>query len=209
MEHFWINKSIFKSLIAFSYLQASNHVKNHTVHRANHVKLTNHLNLNRMNNKWDFLTGTYWYVPEQYLPATQMGGNDTEPIMSIDQTVWQITGASNGYFWGNCAALFYPEVETPGEPSGKRMIGSVTPDGKVQISFMLINESGIAMSVSGWGKMVKLNDAWTFEMQMASGTTDIYSHWAFMYSTSLEEPSWNKLPGVDYSVPEFLEAAGF
>ena len=162
-----------------------------------------------MNDKWNFLNGTYWYVPEQYLPATQMGGNDTEPTMSIDQTVWQITGYSDGYFWGNCAALMYPVDGTPGDPSSRRMIGSVTPDGSVQISFMLINDLGVAMSISGWGKMVKLNDAWTFEMQMASGTTDIYSHWAFMHSTTSGDSSWAQLPGVDYSVPEFLDAAGF
>lgn len=162
-----------------------------------------------MNNKWDFLNGTYWYVPEQYLPATQMGGNDTEPVMNVDQTVWQITGASNGYFWGNCSALMYPVGTTPGEPTARRMVGSVTPDGTVQISFLSINDLGLAMSISGWGKMVEQKGAWTFEMQMASGTTDIYSHWAFMKSTTEGDASWDKLPGADYSVPEFLEAAGF
>ncbi|MBL4707644.1 MAG: hypothetical protein JKY48_04300 [Flavobacteriales bacterium] len=163
-----------------------------------------------MNNKWNFLKGTYWYVPQEYLPATKMGGNDTEPTLMIDQTVWQITGYKDGYFWGNCAVLMYQASDSSDEqPSSMRLIGSVTPDGSVQISFMPLNQLGAAMSTSGWGKMTKQNDQWVFEMQMASGTTDLYSHWALMHLTTEGEPSWHKLPGIDYSVPELLEAAGF
>lgn len=162
-----------------------------------------------MNEEWNFLKGTYWYVPALYLPATQMGPTDTEPILMIDQTVWQITDYQNGYFWGNCAVVVYPHGEEAGEPGNFRMIGTVTPDGRVQISFMQMNTLGAATSISGWGKMVKIDEEWTFEMQMASGGTTLTSHWAFMYSTKEGEPSWDKLPGVEYSVPEFLEAAGF
>jgi hypothetical protein len=162
-----------------------------------------------MNEQWNFLEGSYWYVPTEYLLATQMAATDTEPTLMTDQTVWQITGCRDGYFWGNCAVLMYVNGAEPGEPNSFRMMGTVTSDGSVQISFMPINKLGAAMSTSGWGKMVKQNDDWTFEMQMSSGSTELNSHWAFMYATSEGEPSWNKLPGVDYSVPEFLEAAGF
>jgi len=162
-----------------------------------------------MNEEWNFLKGTYWYVPALYLPATQMGPTDTEPTLMIDQTVWQITDYRHGYFWGNCAVVVYPEGEEAGEPGSFRMIGTVTPDGSVQISFMQMNALGAATSISGWGKMVKQKDQWTFEMQMSSGGSTLTSHWAFMYSTTEGEASWNKLPGVDYSVPELLEAAGF
>lgn len=163
-----------------------------------------------MNNNWNFLKGTYWYVPEQYLPATQMGGKDTQPIVMIDQTVWQIIDYRAGYFWGNCVVLMYQQGDSPeGEPKSMKMIGSVTPDGTVQITFMPLNYLGAAMSTSGWGKMAKQNKSWTFEMQMSSGTKELYSHWAFMYSTKEGDPTWNKLPGLPYSVPELLEAAGF
>ena len=163
-----------------------------------------------MTSQWNFLAGTYWYVPTAFLPALQMNSEDTEPTRMVDQTVWQIIGCSGGYLWGNCAALMYAEGTTPDSaPLPYRMAGSITPDGNVQISFMPMNKLGAAMSVSGWGNLKKESDLWLFEMQMASGFTDLVAHWAFMAATEEGEPSWEQLPGTDYAVPAFLEAAGF
>jgi hypothetical protein len=164
-----------------------------------------------MNHQWNTLTGSYWYVPADYLPATQMSASATAPTPMIDQTVWQITGCSQGYFWGNCAALLYETGTQPSSPpNGFRLIGSVTPDGNVQISFMPLDSPlGAAVSVSGWGRMVQQNDAWAFEMQMSSGVTLLTTHWALMEPTQQGDASWNQLPGTNYSVPAFLEAAGF
>jgi hypothetical protein len=50
---------------------------------------------------------------------------------------------------------------------------------------------------------------WLFEMQMASGVTSLTTHWACMERTAEGLPFWNKLPGTHYSVPAFLQAAGF
>ncbi len=162
-----------------------------------------------MNLKWTFLKDSYWYVPTQYLPALQMNANDAVPTQMIDQTVWQITDYKYGYFWGNCAALLY-ENENPSEQtlSGFRFAGSVTPDGKVHISFMPINELGAAMSTVGTGNMMKDNGEWVFTMQMGSGISDLVVHWANMEQTKEGDSSWEKLPGTDYSVSELLEAAG-
>lgn len=163
-----------------------------------------------MNERWDFLEGSYWYVPPAYLPALQMAATDTMPVRMTDQTVWQITGYSDGYFWGNCAALIYETGTTPaGAPVGMRMAGSVTPDGSVQISFMPISNVGAAMSTSGWGYMRLEDKTWIFDMQMASGITTLVAHWAQMAPTEEGMPSWEQLPGTDYSVPDFLAAAGF
>lgn len=163
-----------------------------------------------MNDKWSFLQSSYWCVPEQYLPALRMGGKDTDPTLMVDQTVWQITDYRDGYFWGNCAVLVYEKGgSSDGQPDSMRFVGSVTPDGSVQITFMPQKLLGAARSTSGWGKMTKQNGQWVFEMQMSSGVTDLYSHWAYMHSTKEGDPTWNKLPGLDYSVTELLEAAGF
>ncbi len=162
-----------------------------------------------MNSKWNFLKDSYWYVPTAFLPALQMNATDAEPTQMIDQTVWQITDYKYGYFWGNCAALLYenenPESQTL---SGFRFAGSVTPDGKVQISFMPISELGAVMSTVGTGNMIKDDGEWVFNMQMESGITDLVVHWANMEETKEGESSWEKLPGTEYSVPELLEAAG-
>lgn len=163
-----------------------------------------------MNQKWNFLQGSYWYVPPMYLPALQMAATDTTPIRMTDQTVWQITGYSDGYLWGNCAALLYETGTTPtGAPVGRRMAGSVSPEGNVLISFMPISNLGAAMSISGWGHMKQEKDAWLFAMQMSSGITELVAHWADMALTREGDPSWEQLPGTTYSVPDFLAAAGF
>ncbi|MES2655354.1 MAG: hypothetical protein V4620_07185 [Bacteroidota bacterium] len=163
-----------------------------------------------MNNKWSFLKDSYWYVPVKYLPALQMSAETTEPTQMIDQTVWQITGYNDGYFWGNCAALIYETGTQPtNNPNAMRIVGTITPEGTVQMAFMPIINIGASMATSGFGKMKEDNKQWVFEMQMSSGVTDLVAHWAEMYETSEGEPSWEKLPGTDYSVPDFLAAAGF
>jgi hypothetical protein len=163
-----------------------------------------------MNEQWQFLANSYWFVPTMYLPAFQMSAADTAPVPMTDQTVWQITTYQNGYFWGNCAVLLYPNGTVPEEaPSARRLLGTITPDGNVQITFMPLNKLGAAMSTAGWGRMQQQNGVWTFEMQMSSGVSSLVAHWAYMYPTQEGEPSWNQLPGTDYDVPGFLEAAGF
>ena len=156
------------------------------------------------------LTTTYWYVKAEYLPALQMAATSTEPTRMVDQTVWQITGEKDGYFWGNCAVLMYEAGTTPVDPPNSfRMVGSLTPDGNVQITFMPINRIGAALGIQGWGRIVTENGEDAFEMQMSSGSTSLSAHWALMFETKEDDASWTKLPGTNYSVPEFLQAAGF
>lgn len=162
------------------------------------------------NHNWSFLKDTYWYVPVNYLLALQMSAEDTTPTRMVDQTVWQIVGYEQGYLWGNAAILLYEEGTTPSNaPTGMQMLGTVTPNGQVQITFMPINPIGAAIGTSGWGNMRMQKESWAFEMQMSSGTTELLSHWAYMWMTQKGELSWRKLPGTEYSVPEFLKAAGF
>lgn len=162
-----------------------------------------------MQSDWNFLAGTYWFVPATYLPALSLDATEGTPVWMIDQTVWEITGSSGGYFWGNCAVLMYQEGTEPDTaPGGYRFAGSITPEGNVQMSFMPLVTLGAALSTSGWGRIVGKSQ-YAFEMQMATGFTDVVIHWAFMEQTREGDPSWEKLPGVDYSVPDFLAAAGF
>lgn len=158
----------------------------------------------------DFLKNTYWYVPTKWLLAIQMAPDSGKITEMIDQTVWYITDYKEGYFWGVCAALLYQKgEETELTPSSFRLSGSVTTDGKVLISFMPINQLGAIINTVGFGEMKNKEDAWVFEMQMASGSSDLTTHWAFMEQTQPNDSSWKRLPGTNYSVDEFLAAAGF
>jgi len=160
--------------------------------------------------QWNFLAGTYWYVPEPFLPALQMDAEDGTPVWMTDQTVWQITGSKESYFWGNCAALIYETGTTPdAAPVSFRFVGSVTPDSAVYLSFMPIGKLAAARSITGIGLLKEKVGYWFFEMQMSSGVTDLTAHWALMAETKAGDTSWDQLPGTTYSVPDFLSAAGF
>jgi hypothetical protein len=161
---------------------------------------------------WSWLADTYWYVQTPDLPALQFDPDGSVLSWLSDQTVWHISGYKSGYFWGVTAALTYNAGEEPpsrgleARVSHLTMLGTVLPDGQVQITFLSSrNEDSPTI---GFGQMVKRGEAWAFEMQM---TTDRRGnrllHWANMMETREGEASWDQLPGVGLSVPQMLEGA--
>ena len=162
---------------------------------------------------WDFLANTYWYVPVSDLPALQFMPDDNLLSWRGDQTVWHITGYKNGYLWGASGAALFSQgeanEETPPPVQHSRMVGSVSADGRVVINF--VNGSGNRVSIiTGYGQMVQVGGEWAFQMQMstAAGGGQLL-HWANMLQTKPGEPSFAKLPGVNYSVPDMLEGASY
>jgi hypothetical protein len=161
---------------------------------------------------WSWLADTYWYVPRPDLPALQIDPEDNVLSWLVDQTVWHISGYQSGYFWGVTAALTYdageePPAAGPGSRIGHlTMLGTLLPEGQVQITF-LSDRKGSSPTI-GFGQMVRVGEAWTFEMQMSTDRRgNRLLHWANMVQTREGEASWNDLPGVGLSVPQMLEGA--
>lgn len=161
---------------------------------------------------WGWLADTYWYVPQPDLPALQLDPDSNVLSWLVDQTVWHISGYKNGYFWGVTAAVMYNAgEELPAHGPRSRighltMLGTVLPNGQIQITFLPGGKGG--STTIGFGQMVKVGEAWTFEMQMSSDRGgNRLLHWANMVETHDGEASWNQLPGVDLSVPQMLEGA--
>ncbi|MFZ6779745.1 hypothetical protein ACO0LD_23180 [Undibacterium sp. Ji83W] len=158
---------------------------------------------------WDFLTDSYWYVTYPDLPALQFSSSDNVLSWTGDQTVWHISGYKNGYFWGVSSALMF----TPGSssstenPQQRSLVGTVTANGQVQISF--IGSSRFQETVTGFGHMSKVEEQWAFQMQMATSSGNPTLHWANMMQTREGDPSWEKLPGVNCSVSDMLEGASY
>ena len=50
--------------------------------------------------RWSWLANTYWYVPTSNLPAVLFNSSTGTLAPVSDQTVFQITGYRDGYFWG-------------------------------------------------------------------------------------------------------------
>jgi len=158
---------------------------------------TNHSgqNANVTPRRWQWLANTYWYVPKANLPAIiyNSGNGDVIPIQ--DQTVYHISGYREGYFWGETVAQYGATA-----PSSSSVIGSVTPQGKLLLSF----NSGSTI-IQGIGTMTRKNGGWTMENQMFTGSTSVQiGHWAYMVQTRPGMKSWNNLPFVNQSVPTFL-----
>lgn len=151
---------------------------------------------------WRWLNGTTWYVPTSGLPAyTYTPLNNTiTPVQ--DQTVYTITGYRNGYFWGRTAG----QIDT-NDVSCMSLVGSVTPEGKIYLTFTPFPFSPGDEPTIGVGTMVRKAGKWMMQNQMSTGSPSLQiGHWAYMVQTKPNTASWYSLPGVGVSVPDFMEA---
>jgi len=105
---------------------------------------------------------TIWIVPPQTLLAYLYDNASVVP--ASDQTVLVISNYNQGYFSGQS----YTEINAS-ILSQKYLIGSVTPEGKVLITFYFGSSSSTDL-VTGTGTLsVKSSGQCTFTMQMNSG----------------------------------------
>jgi hypothetical protein len=163
---------------------------------------------------WAWLKDTYWYVLTPDLPAPQFDPDENTLRWFVDQTVWHIVGYKHGYIWGATSVMMYDaEGEAPTRGLGSRptqltLLGTVTPRGGVQLTF--IPKRGPSSATTGFGQMVQFEGAWGFEMQMSTDRLGSrVLHWATMVQTRKGEASWEQLPGLPYSVPQMLEGATY
>jgi hypothetical protein len=162
---------------------------------------------------WQILNDTYWYVTSPDLPALEFSPSDDALAWQIDQTVWHISGYRNGYFWGAVAVVTFDPSDAGGKQVGRprhlSLLGTVTGDGQVQITF--IRGNSLTESVTtGVGHMVRMDGEWAFQMQMSTASGDNrLLHWANMRQTKEGDASWHQLPGVGCSVEDMLRGATY
>ncbi len=145
--------------------------------------------------RWAWLQDTYWYVPQANVSAILFDASSGSLLPVSDQTVYHISGYRNGYFWGETVAQL-----GSGSPSSSSLVGSVTPQGRVLLHFT----SGSNVT-EGYGEMTRKGRQWTMENQMFTGSSSgQIGHWAYMVQTRPGMRSWNSLPSVGVSVPQFL-----
>lgn len=140
-----------------------------------------------------------WIVPPQTLLAYLYDNGTTTP--AVDQTVWVTANYNQGYFSGTSYTAINNSIL-----SQKFLIGSVTSEGKVFITFY----SGTSTStdlVSGIGVLnVKSSGQCYFTMQMNSGQNGVSGliHWSYMIPVKPGDPFYNNLPGTNMSLPQYL-----
>ncbi len=154
---------------------------------------------------WNFLRSSYWYVPTANLPAllsTTAGGGIFVPIS--DQTVFFIQQYAAGYFWGIVATEFTLGPNSFG-PNCFQLVGSVTPEGTVNLAFTPTGSSGT--STAGFGTMRRIEGEWKMENQMSTGTNEgRVTHWAYMMQCLPGEPCMESLPGTDLTIAQLIGA---
>jgi hypothetical protein len=125
--------------------------------------------------RWSWLANAYWYVPPPNLPAVVYNSTTGSRRIVSDQTVFHIKNYFDGYFWGDTVTQLGP---TPAVSS--TLLGSVTPQGKVLLTFTQTSGSSSPSITSGFGTMRRRFGKWTMENQMftsPSATIQI-GHWA-------------------------------
>ena len=126
----------------------------------------------------------------------------TDNVKAVsDQTVFHITGYGDGYFWGDVVTQL---GSSPA--SNSSLLGSVTPEGKVLLTFTTTSTNSSPSLTYGYGTMVRKFGQWTMENQMFTSPNETLQigHWAYMLQTRPGKPSWYSLPGADVSVPVLL-----
>jgi hypothetical protein len=162
-------------------------------------------------DRWQWLEDTYWYVPADYLLALASSPTRRSPLPVSDQTVYHIVGYSGGYFWGPTAVTYEPPGGSGNAgPSCLQLVGSVTPEGKVHLTFTLVPTATATSSSNpptvGIGTMTRKQDAWMMENQMSTVAVGnvLLTHWAYMYACERDEACFADLPGSGLTVPQFL-----
>lgn len=135
------------------------------------------------------LLNTTWVVPPETLEAYVYTDENKKRV--TDQTVWTISGYSNGYFFGDS----YVALDGVNLLHTK-LLGSVTPLGDVLIAFY----SETSNTVSGYGKFTGKK----FIMQMNTMGSIGVAHWSYMISVKPGDPFYQSLPSLGISVPTFI-----
>lgn len=149
---------------------------------------------------WNWINGTTWIVPPSGLPAYVYSPAQNQLVPVQDQTVYTITGYRNGYFWGRTATKLGSNPVTC-----KALVGSVTPEGNIYLTFTDQPYSEGSTTTIGVGNMVLKVYQWTMANQMSTGSSAAQvGHWAYMVQSMPGSASWHSLPGVNMSVPEFM-----
>jgi hypothetical protein len=147
-----------------------------------------------------FIRNTTWVVPPSTLLAYEYLIGISTPVS--DQTVWVINRYNKGYFFGD---VYTSINQTP--TSQLKLVGSVTPNGDVYITFYPVTGSSQSTDVvKGIGKFGIYDDKPFFIMQMNSAENNLtgLSHWSYMISVKPGDPFYQHLPGENMSVPEFI-----
>ena len=160
--------------------------------------------------RWDkYLTGTYWFVPTDALPAQFHRNSSIFPVEQ--QTVYFIENSNRGVFRGWMVTQFTTQARGVDLPiSCQDMFGTIAPRGEISLTLVTPSTGGV---VKPWpvSYMEKVRGRW-LTMVLAStltGDSSFITHGpTFMTPITPRSPYWYDLPGSPGSVPDFVSLCG-
>ncbi len=154
-------------------------------------------------SRWAWFEDTYWIVPEAGLPSVMHTEQPNEFFVTRGQTVFHIKDYFNGYWTGAVVVKLTREKVL----NCQWVLGQVTPRGDVYMT-MYDPETGKVVN-NPVGRMEKQRGKWTMVNQMTApgdGGTSTLSHWAYMVQSAKGQATYDSLPFVDESIPEFMSS---
>jgi hypothetical protein len=91
------------------------------------------------------------------------------------------------------------------------MVPPPAPEGNIHITFIPVGSADDGEGPIGIGNMRWRDGSWTAQMQMSApfGSDRQVLHWAYMVQCKPDDLEWERLPGTNQSLPDFMQAAGF
>lgn len=161
--------------------------------------------------RWDkLLTGTYWYVPTDALPAQFHAGST---VVAVEQqTVYYIEQAHRGVFSGWMVTQFTTQSTGMDLPiSCQDMFGTIAPRGEISLT-VVTPATGMVAQPWPVSYMARVNGEW---LTMVLASTIVQDNSAFIthgptYMTPITplSPHWDDLPGSPGDVPQFVSLCG-
>lgn len=162
-------------------------------------------------SRWDkYLTGTYWYVPTDSLPAQFHRGSSVLPVEQ--QTVYYIDKSTRGVFTGWIVTQFTTAAAGMDLPiSCQDMFGTIAPRGEIALT-VVTPSTGVVAHPWPVSYMTAPMGRW-LTMVLAStivgdGSGFITHGPTYMTPITPRSPYWYDLPGSPGAVPEFVSQCG-
>lgn len=168
-----------------------------------------HAEIKETYKRWEWFKDTYWIVPEEGIYSVLHSPGNTFGVVR-GQTVFHITDYFNGYFTGSVVVKLSEARIT----TCNFVLGQVTPSGRVHMTMYDTDTGEVRNEPIGQMERIgkrqgegKDRGSWTMVNQMTSpAMSGTLSHWAYMIQSKPGMASYDSLPFVDESIPDFMSA---
>lgn len=152
--------------------------------------------------RWAWFKDTYWIVPQAGIYSVMHTTDPEAFVVTRGQTVFHIQDYFNGYWLGTVVV----KLTRAEQVSCQWVLGQVTPRGDVYMT--MYDPTTGAVKNNPVGRMEKRRGAWTMVNQMTgpSANGGTLSHWAYMIQSAPGDKTYDSLPFVRESIPDFMAA---